>query len=108
MDLRYSDIDEDILSFEIPNLPEWLLQNGSMLSGTPLNADTGSVDLQVTASDGNGGSLQDLYVLTRTNVNDAPEFITVAQQTTLKTQYQGIIDAAKTELDLIRAHIDTL
>ena len=76
----YSDIDGDVLSFEISNLPDWLVQSGSTLSGTPEDKDTGTLELTVTADDGNGGTLQNVYELTVGNVNDAPEFASTPTQ----------------------------
>lgn len=81
MSTLYSDIDGDVLSFEIANLPDWLVQSGSTLTGTPEDKDTGTLELTVTADDGNGGTLQNVYELTVGNVNDAPDFITVTTQT---------------------------
>jgi hypothetical protein len=76
----YSDIDEDVLSFEVANLPGWLVQSGSTLSGTPEDKDTDTLDLTVTALDGNGGTLQNVYELSIGNINDAPEFTSVSNQ----------------------------
>jgi Ca2+-binding RTX toxin-like protein len=54
-------------------LPQWLRFDGDSqtLSGTPLQADVGSFDLRLTASDG-VASASDAFTLTVRNVNDAP------------------------------------
>ena len=41
-------------------------------SGTPANADVGTIAVRVTATDGNGGSVNDTFTLTVANTNDAP------------------------------------
>ncbi|MCA9247755.1 MAG: tandem-95 repeat protein, partial [Planctomycetales bacterium] len=42
-------------------LPTWLNFDGTTFSGTPGVADEGDVDIRVTASDGNGGSVDDVF-----------------------------------------------
>ena len=41
-------------------------------SGTPLNADVGTVTVTVTADDGNGGTVSDTFDIVVGNSNDAP------------------------------------
>ncbi len=41
-------------------------------SGTPLNADVGALNIEVTATDGAGATVTDTFDLTISNVNDAP------------------------------------
>ena len=41
-------------------------------SGTPLNADVGTVTVTVTADDGNGGTVSDTFDIVVGNTNDAP------------------------------------
>jgi Ca2+-binding RTX toxin-like protein len=55
-------------------LPTWLSFNASTgtFSGTPGNADVGSLSVKVTAKDGSGASVSDVFGLTVQNVNDAP------------------------------------
>ncbi|QEY14522.1 tandem-95 repeat protein [Cellvibrio sp. KY-GH-1] len=55
-------------------LPSWLSFNAATrtFSGTPANGDVGSFSVDVTASDGNGGSVTDTFSVTVANVNDAP------------------------------------
>ena len=44
-----------------------------MISGTPVNANVGTHSIVVTATDAGGSNtVSDTYVLTITNVNDAP------------------------------------
>ncbi|XJC96119.1 putative Ig domain-containing protein [Pectobacterium polonicum] len=55
-------------------LPSWLTFNAatSTFSGTPGNADVGSLTIKVTATDGSSASVSTTFGLTVTNVNDAP------------------------------------
>jgi Ca2+-binding RTX toxin-like protein len=55
-------------------LPAWLTFDAETqtFSGTPLQADVGAIDVEVTATDGGGLSAQDTFTLTVENVNDAP------------------------------------
>ena len=46
-------------------------------TGTPLNADVGSITVQVTASDGST-SVSDTFTLTVANTNDAPTEVTLS------------------------------
>jgi poly(3-hydroxybutyrate) depolymerase len=54
-------------------LPSWLTFNTATrtFSGTPLNANVGTVAIQVTASDGTA-SVSDTFNITVANTNDAP------------------------------------
>ncbi|MDH5534619.1 MAG: putative Ig domain-containing protein, partial [Betaproteobacteria bacterium] len=56
------------------NLPAWLAFNAATrtFSGTPLQADVGTINVKVTATDGGGLSAADTFALTVENVNDAP------------------------------------
>ncbi|MDC9821084.1 DUF4347 domain-containing protein, partial [Pectobacterium polonicum] len=55
-------------------LPAWLSFNPATgtFSGTPGNADVGSLTIKVTATDGSSASVSTTFGLTVTNVNDAP------------------------------------
>ena len=55
-------------------LPGWLSFDAGMqtFSGTPLQADVGTIDLRVTATDGGGLWASDSFTLNVANVNDAP------------------------------------
>ena len=55
-------------------LPSWLTFDAATrtFSGTPANADVGSLALRVTATDSFGLAAQDDFVLAIANVNDAP------------------------------------
>ncbi|MBW4497535.1 MAG: putative Ig domain-containing protein, partial [Oscillatoria princeps RMCB-10] len=56
------------------SLPAWLTVDAATgnLSGTPANADVGTLDVTVTATDSAGLSASDTFTLTVANVNDAP------------------------------------
>ncbi|WP_039913182.1 putative Ig domain-containing protein, partial [Cellvibrio mixtus] len=56
-------------------LPSWLSFNAATrtFSGTPANADVGTISIKVTADDGNGGTpATDTFDLVVVNTNDAP------------------------------------
>ncbi|WP_338224309.1 MBG domain-containing protein [Algoriphagus confluentis] len=70
---------EDILTYSAQlngggSLPAWLSFNPitRTFSGTPRNSDVGTISIDVTASDGNGGEVTDTFDLTVINVNDPP------------------------------------
>lgn len=68
----FADIDTgDTLTLSA-TLPDWLTLEGSVLSGTPVNADVGEFDVRVTATDSAGARASDEFRLTVLNVNDAP------------------------------------
>jgi len=56
-------------------LPEWLSFDdvNYVFSGTPGNADVGSLNVRVTATDDDGESASDVFTIAISNVNDAPE-----------------------------------
>ena len=55
-------------------LPSWLSFNPSTgtFTGTPANGDVGALSIKVTATDGSGVSVSDVFGLAVQNVNDAP------------------------------------
>ncbi|GKW21321.1 hypothetical protein PEC302107_30500 [Pectobacterium araliae] len=78
-DGTFTDPDGDtlILSATLANgspLPSWLRFDPTIgtFSGTPGNADVGTLVIRVTATDGSNTSISTSFGLTVTNVNDAP------------------------------------
>ncbi|MEQ9744245.1 putative Ig domain-containing protein, partial [Pectobacterium actinidiae] len=59
-------------------LPAWLSFNPATgtFSGTPGNADVGSLSIKITATDPNNAAISTIFGLTVTNVNDAPVLAT--------------------------------
>jgi Ca2+-binding RTX toxin-like protein len=59
-------------------LPTWLTFNAAIrtFSGTPDDAQVGSLDLRVTATDTGNLSASDVFTLTVANVNEAPTVVT--------------------------------
>jgi Ca2+-binding RTX toxin-like protein len=55
-------------------LPDWLSFNSYTreFSGTPANGDVGGLDIAVTATDGRGAAVSDVFYLAVNNTNDAP------------------------------------
>jgi hypothetical protein len=71
----FADVDAgDSLSYSTSVLPSWLSFNAASrtFSGTPANADVGTVTITVRATDGSGASVSERFELVVTNVNDAP------------------------------------
>ena len=59
-------------------LPAWLSFDAATrtFSGTPLNGDVGTLNIDVTADDGKGGSVSDTFSIVAANTNDAPTVAT--------------------------------
>ena len=55
-------------------LPSWLAFNSltQRFSGTPLNADVGTLSIKVTATDGSNATVTDTFEIVVANTNDAP------------------------------------
>ncbi len=76
----FADVDAgDALSYSATRvdgsaLPVWLSFDAATqtFSGTPGNADFGSLGVRITATDGSGSSASDDFVLAVANANDAP------------------------------------
>ncbi|WP_439487428.1 putative Ig domain-containing protein, partial [Algoriphagus sp.] len=75
----FHDVDGDDLTYSAQlsgggALPAWLSFNPAnrTFSGTPLNSHVGTVSIDVTADDENGGAITDTFNITVANVNDAP------------------------------------
>jgi hypothetical protein len=69
--LHFTDADGDTLTYSATLadgsiLPSWISMNTTIgiLSGTPLDADVGAIDIIVTATDNSGASVSDGYTLT--------------------------------------------
>ena len=68
-------------------LPSWLNFNAATatFSGTPDDAQVGSLDLRVTATDGENLNVSDVFTLTVANVNEAPTVaVSLANQTAVE------------------------
>ncbi|MGH8618703.1 MAG: putative Ig domain-containing protein [Burkholderiales bacterium] len=80
----FTDVDAgDVLTYAATRadgsaLPAWLSFNAATLafSGTPSNAEVGSLGVKLTATDSTGAAVSDTFDLTVTNVNDAPVLAT--------------------------------
>lgn len=74
---QFSDADAefgDVLAYSVDGMPAWLAFDPASrtFSGTPLNGDVGTRGLRVTATDREGAGASDEFMLTVSNVNDAP------------------------------------
>ncbi len=68
-------------------LPSWLSFDGRTFSGTPVNANVGTISVKVTATDIFGATVSTVTALTVNNSNDAP-LVGVAISDQLATQGQ--------------------
>jgi VCBS repeat-containing protein len=74
---NFSNIDGDTLTYTATlsngdDLPSWLdISSTGTLSGTPVNADVGVLEVIVTAADSSSATASDTFALTVTNINDA-------------------------------------
>ena len=71
----FNDIDAgDSLSYSASGLPAWLSFDAATrtFSGTPANADVGPVTITLRATDLAGAFVEDQFVVTVANTNDAP------------------------------------
>ena len=88
----FSDADNDTLSYAATQadgteLPTWLSVSGTgrTFSGTPAASDVGVVSVKVTASDGKGGSVSDVFDIT-VEVDTTPPTLTSADVASNGTQ----------------------
>ena len=70
-------------------LPSWLTFNGATKSftGTPTNDNVGSLNIKITAIDPAGNTASDVFKLTVTNVNDAPQLVSGAVTTATAVEF---------------------
>ncbi len=92
-------------------LPTWLSFDPvtRTFSGTPDDAQVGSLALRVTATDTGSLSASDVFTLTVQNVNEAPTMATpLANQATLEDALFSFTVPASTFTDVDQSHGDTL
>jgi VCBS repeat-containing protein len=77
----FSDQTGDVLTFTVAGRPDWLMLDGSTLSGTPRNADVGVLTLTATATDFDGLAVDSTFNITVVNTNDPPVVASIADQT---------------------------
>ena len=83
-------------------LPSWVAfdPNTRTFSGTPDDAQVGSLDLKVTVTDTGGLAASDVFTLTVQNVNEAPTVAApIANQTTLEDALFSFVVSANTVAD---------
>jgi hypothetical protein len=78
IDYEATDEDQDPLSWSLDTNASWLYiaYEPGVLSGTPQNSDVGSWTVNVSVSDGKGGTDFSNFTLTVLNTNDAPQITT--------------------------------
>ena len=92
-------------------LPTWLSFNATTqtFTGTPDDAQVGSLDLRVTATDTGTLTVSDTFSLTVTNVNEAPTVAApIADQTALEDAAFSVVVPASTFTDVDHVHGDQL
>ncbi|WP_460077456.1 putative Ig domain-containing protein, partial [Roseibium sp. ROS1] len=76
----FSDAESDILSLSAhladgSELPAWLRFEDGHFTGTPSNADVGTLDIVIVATDGSGKQAESAFQLVTDNVNSTPELV---------------------------------
>ena len=73
-------------------LPSWLTFNASTKSftGTPTNDNVGDLNIKITATDPAGNAVSDVFKLTVTNVNDAPQLVAGAVTSTTAVEFGAV------------------
>ncbi|MEA3194555.1 MAG: hypothetical protein QOD26_2888, partial [Betaproteobacteria bacterium] len=79
-------------------LPAWLTFDAATrtFSGTPLNANVGTVDVKVTATDAVGASVSDVFGLNVANTNDAPTNIALSANTVAENSANATVGTLST------------
>jgi len=75
LSLLFSDEDDENLTFTLKDFPDWIQKEGSLIYGTPSNADVGINEIILSASDGENESSDQKISINVLNINDAPEII---------------------------------
>jgi len=92
-------------------LPAWLSFDAATatFSGTPDDAQVGTLDLRMTATDREDLTVSDVFSLTVANVNEAPTVVAppADQQATEDTAFSFVVPAG-TFVDVDQVHGDTL
>jgi len=76
--LHFNDVDaDDTLTYSATLVPGWISIDSAtgILSGTPLDADVGAIDIMVTATDVAVASVSDGYTLTVNDINNLPALV---------------------------------
>ena len=70
----FRDPEGDVLTLSVAGLPPSLAFDPATLtiSGVPTNADVGTIEVTVTADDGNGGTAEDVFTITVGDINSPP------------------------------------
>ena len=104
----FSDVDVgDSLSYSATladgsTLPSWLTFDAvtRTFSGTPQNADVGSLSLKVTATDATGAAVSSSFDVTVANTNDAPTATNLsAAETYTEDTTLNLVDIVATDID---------
>ena len=102
---QFEDVDGDdlTLSASFTNA-DWLSFDAvnNRLTGTPTNADVGTIEVTITATDGNGASVADDLTITVTNTNDTPTDLAITGVTVAENSSIGTVigSFSTTDVDL--------
>ncbi|MBT3768316.1 MAG: tandem-95 repeat protein, partial [Acidiferrobacteraceae bacterium] len=98
---NFADVD-DAMTFTISGAPSTITAStAGVISGTPVNANVGAHSIVVTATDAGGSNtVSDTYVLTVTNVNDAPTVTSAISDVSTAEDAAYLLNAASTCTDV--------
>jgi len=85
-----TDPDNDTLTWSLSTNAPWLSVTNSTISGIPTNADVGTYWVNISVSDGNGGTDCHNFTLTVKNVNDPPTITTTDLTTAVQDEMYSV------------------
>ncbi len=98
--LTATDVDAgDILNWTLVFGPDWIELNGSRLEGTPDNDDVGIFWVNITVTDGYGGSHSLNYTLMVIDVNDIPVWSLTPTDQDLTEGEELTLECTATDID---------
>jgi hypothetical protein len=86
VDFNSTDDGQGIIYWTMSNVPAWLTldHDSGVLTGTPGNKEVGEYQINITVSDGNGGTASEEYTLIVLNVDDPAIWTRVPKDTVLE------------------------
>ena len=88
------------LSWSMRSDAEWLVLNGTLLHGTPLNSDVGESWVELTVTDGDGGSDTMNFTLVVVNINDVPVWTDVPDLQVIEEGVELRLTCSATDVDV--------
>jgi predicted extracellular nuclease len=99
----FNDVDAgDTLILSVSALPSWLSFDAATrtFSGTPSNADVGSFEITLTATDSNGAGVNSSFRVNVENVNDAPTGTVLSSNSVDENSVGGTVVGTLSALDM--------